>query len=79
MSALILIFVGLVIGALAALVIVMFLKKNASAMPDPQNSALLLIQNQMGNFQSQLGNFMKTVDEKMGDSNKEMQQAVRMQ
>ncbi len=80
MSPLVLILVGLVIGALALLVVILYLKK---IMPqttnEPQNDALLLIQNQIGSFQSQLGNFMKTVDEKMGDSNKEMQQAVRMQ
>ncbi len=80
MSPLILIIIGLVIGALSATVIVLYLKNNkATTAVEPQNDALLLIQNQIGNFQSQLGNFMKTVDEKMGDSNKEMQHAVRMQ
>ncbi len=80
MSPIIFIFIGLIIGALVALVVILYLKKSApKTANDPQNDALLLIQNQIGNFQTQLGAFMKTVDEKMGDSNKEMQQAVHMQ
>ncbi len=79
MSPIILIIIGLVIGGLTATVIVLYLKNRATTAVEPQNDALLLIQNQIGSFQSQLGSFMKTVDEKMGDSNKEMQQAVRMQ
>ncbi len=80
MSPIILLLIGLVIGALIALIVILYLKKSVSQTTDkPHNDALLLIQNQIGNFQSQLGNFMKTVDEKMGDSNKEMQHAVRMQ
>ncbi len=80
MSPLVFILIGLIIGAFVAFIVVLYLKKNTPAITaEPQNDALLLIQNQIGNFQSQLGNFMKTVDEKMGDSNKEMQQAVHMQ
>lgn len=82
MSSIILIFIGLIIGALVVAVIVLYTKNNQAeqvATAEPQNDALLLIQNQIGNFQSQLGSFMKTVDAKMGDSNKEMQQAVHMQ
>ncbi len=82
MSSFILIFIGLLMGLLVAVVMVLYLKNKAQGQAtalEPQNDALLLIQNQIGNFQSQLGNFMKTVDEKMGDSNKEMQQAVRIQ
>ncbi len=80
MSPLVLIFIGLIIGALVAFVVVLYLKKGEHKnTPEPQNDALFLIQNQMSNFQSQLGDFMKTVDVKMGDSNKEMQQAVRTQ
>ncbi len=82
MSSIFLILIGLVIGAITAVVIVVLLKKgfsNEAPAIEPQNDALFLIQNQMSNFQSQLGDFMKTVDIKMGETNKEMQQAVHMQ
>lgn len=82
MSPLFLILIGLVVGVATAVVFVLYVKnKSASqgSVPEPQNDALLLIQNQIGNFQSQLGSFMKTVDEKMGATNKEMQQAVHTQ
>lgn len=82
MSPLLLILIGLVAGAVVAVVFVLYLKNKTATQnptPEPQNEALLLIQNQIGNFQSQLGNFMKTVDEKMGATNKEMQQAVHTQ
>lgn len=78
MSPFIYIFAGLIFGAIVAVVIVMLLRKKEVSV-EPQNDALRLIQNQIGNFQSQLGDFMKTVDAKVGSSNKEMQQAVHMQ
>ncbi|MDD5152766.1 MAG: DNA recombination protein RmuC [Candidatus Pacebacteria bacterium] len=81
MSPILLIFIGLIIGALVASVIVLYMKTKVveEKAPEPQNEAILLIQNQLGNFQSQLGDFMKTVDAKMGGANKEMQNAVHMQ
>ncbi|KKT81715.1 MAG: hypothetical protein A3B07_03235 [Candidatus Yonathbacteria bacterium RIFCSPLOWO2_01_FULL_43_27] len=82
MSPLFLILIGLVVGVASAVVFVLYLKNKSvsqGSAPEPQNEALLLIQNQIGNFQSQLGSFMKTVDEKMGATNKEMQQAVYTQ
>lgn len=82
MSPLFLIVIGLVVGVAGAVVFVLYIKGRSttpSPAQEPQNDALLLIQNQIGNFQSQLGNFMKTVDEKMGATNKEMQQAVHTQ
>lgn len=79
MSTLILILLSLVIGAIVALVAMAFLRKQNPQQVEPQNDSLLLIQNQIGNFQSQLNEFMKTVDSKVGSSNKEMQQAVREQ
>lgn len=60
----------------------MYLKKSSekeSVQSESQNDGLMLIQNQINNFQSQLGEFMKNVDKKMGDSTKETQQAVHMQ
>lgn len=78
MSSFTYILVGIILGAIVAVVIVMLLRKKEVSV-EPQNDALRLIQNQIGNFQSQLGDFMKTVDAKVGSSNKEMQQAVHMQ
>lgn len=79
MDSILLIFVGLAIGAIVAFVVVIFLRKQNETSEGSQGDALLLIQNQLGNFQAQLGDFMKTVDAKVGSSNKEMQQAVHMQ
>lgn len=80
MSPILLILIGLVIGAVVAFVFFIVMKKSASVpTSEPQNDALLLIQNQIGNFQSQLSDFMRTVDAKVGSSNKEMQQAVHLQ
>jgi DNA recombination protein RmuC len=79
MSSTILILIGLLVGAAIAVVLVLFLRKQNTVQAEPQNDALLLIQNQIGNFQSQLSDFMRTVDAKVGSSNKEMQQAVHMQ
>lgn len=82
MSSILLILSGLVLGALLAIAFVVYLKKRDyenNNKADQQNDGLLLIQNQINNFQSQLGDFMKNVDKKMGDSNKETQQAVYMQ
>lgn len=79
MDSILLIFIGLVVGAIVAFIFVTFLRKQDGTHAEPQGDALLLIQNQLGNFQAQLGDFMKTVDAKVGSSNKEMQQAVRDQ
>lgn len=82
MSSVLLILSGLVLGALLATAFVVYFKKRDyenNNKADQQNDGLLLIQNQINNFQSQLGDFMKNVDKKMGDSNKETQQAVYMQ
>lgn len=82
MSSTLLILIGLVVGAILAALFVMYLRRNEeklSGKNDQQNDGLLLIQNQINNFQSQLGEFMKNVDKKMGDSNRETQQAVHMQ
>lgn len=80
MSPILLVLIGLVVGAFVAFVVLLLTKKQSTATtPEPQNDALLLIQNQIGNFQSQLSDFMRTVDSKVGSSNKEMQQAVREQ
>src|SRR3989339_1266908 len=80
MSPILLVLIGLAIGAVIAFVIFTLMKKGSSAStPEPQSDSLLLIQNQIGNFQSQLSDFMRTVDAKVGSSNKEMQQAVHMQ
>ncbi|MGB2580819.1 MAG: DNA recombination protein RmuC [Minisyncoccia bacterium] len=79
MSSATLILIGLVLGAIVAVVVVLFLRKQNETPEGSQGDALLLIQNQLGNFQAQLGDFMKTVDAKVGSSNKEMQQAVHMQ
>ncbi|MBI5798752.1 MAG: DNA recombination protein RmuC [Candidatus Yonathbacteria bacterium] len=73
------IFIGLVVGALVAIIIATFLRKQNISNAEPQGEALLLIQNQLSNFQGQLGDFMKTVDAKVGSSNKEMQESVHMQ
>ncbi len=78
MTAILFILIGLLIGAVVAVVLVTLLRKDEPRQ-EPQGDALRLIQNQIGNFQSQLGDFMKTVDEKVGSSNKEMQQAVHQQ
>jgi len=79
MSSTLLILIVLILGALMVIVTISFLHKEPASERDPQGDALLLIQNQLGNFQAQLGDFMKTVDAKVGSSNKEMQQAVHMQ
>ncbi len=79
MSPIILIIIGLVIGALAAAVIVLYLRNNKTNVGEPQNDALLLIQNQIGNFQSQLGNFMKTVDVKLDQNEQRNATAVSTQ
>lgn len=83
MSSLLLILIGLVAGALIAIVFALYLKNKSATPSSPtvehQNDPLLLIQNQIANFQSELGSFMKTVDSKIGETNKEMQQAVHTQ
>lgn len=82
MSSFALVLIGLIIGALVAVILVLYFRRNmagAGVSSEPQNDPLLLIQNQIANFQSELGNFMKTVDSKMGATNKEMQQAVHTQ
>ena len=79
MSSATLIFIGLILGAVVAVIIVAFLRKQNETGRGEQGDALMLIQNQLGNFQAQLGDFMKTVDAKVGSSNKEMQQAVHLQ
>ena len=79
MDSIFLIFIGLVVGAIVAFFAVTFLRRQGGAHKEPQGDALLLIQNQLGNFQAQLGDFMKTVDAKVGSSNKEMQESVHMQ
>lgn len=78
MSSLLFIILGLLLGVIIAVIFIVFFRK-PEVREEPQNDALRLIQNQIGSFQSQLGDFMKTVDEKVGSSNKEMQQAVHMQ
>lgn len=79
MSEILFIFIGLIAGALVAVVVVLYARKNKvgenSPTPSSPNDALIFIQNQMGSLQSQLGDFMKTVDIKIGDSSKEMQKA----
>ncbi len=79
MPSTLLILIVLILGAIMVIVAIIFLRKEPISDRDPQGDALLLIQNQLGNFQAQLGDFMKTVDAKVGSSNKEMQQAVHMQ
>ena len=79
MDTIIFILIGLVMGAVVTVAIVAFLRKQNEVQPEPQNDALILIQNQLSNFQGQLGDFMKTVDAKVGSSNKEMQESVHMQ
>ena len=79
MSSAVFILIGLVIGAIVAVVVVAYLRKGNEGAREPQGDALMLIQNQLGNFQAQLGDFMKTVDAKVGSSNKEMQESVHMQ
>lgn len=79
MSSLSLILIGLIIGGFVAIVFLVIFKKRDTGQKEPQNDALLLIQNQLGNFQAQLGDFMKTVDAKVGSSNKEMQESVHLQ
>lgn len=79
MSSLVLVFIGLVLGAIVAVLFVMFLRKQVNTKNEQSGDTLMLIQNQLGNFQQQLGDFMKTVDAKVGSSNKEMQDTVRMQ
>lgn len=70
--------IGLIMGALVVVVLILALRRQEPR-DEPSGDALRLIQNQIGNFQSQLGDFMKTVDEKVGTSNREMQQAVHLQ
>lgn len=83
MSTLILILLSLVVGAVVAVALVTFFRKSERHETDSQNDALMLLQNQIGNFQtqfqSQLGEFMKTVDAKVGSSNKEMQEGMHRQ
>ena len=79
MDSILLIFIGLAIGVIVAFIFVTFLRKQSDANTELQGDALMLIQNQLRNFQAQLGDFMKTVDAKVGSSNKEMQDTVRMQ
>lgn len=66
-------------GAIVALAVMAFMRKTNRREGEPQGDAILLIQNQLGNFQNQLGEFMKTVDAKVGSTNKEMQEAVHLQ
>lgn len=79
MPTIILILLSLIIGAAIAVVVFSFFRKQDREQAEPQNDALFLIQNQIGNFQTQLSEFMRTVDAKVGSSNKEMQQAVHTQ
>lgn len=65
------------------MVVVLYARKNKVredlTISSSPNDALIFIQNQMGSLQTQLGDFMKTVDVKIGDSSKEMQQAALSQ
>ncbi|MEK7460283.1 MAG: DNA recombination protein RmuC [Patescibacteria group bacterium] len=82
MSTFLLILIGLIVGALIAIIFTAYLRRSTnrwSKEQESQQDGLMLIQNQINNFQSQLGEFMKNVDKKMGDSTKETQQAVHMQ
>lgn len=81
MSIALLILAGLVLGALIALGLMHVFNKRRvdDEVPAPQNDSLLLIQNQINNFQSQIGEFMKMVDTRIGESSKEMQQATHVQ
>ena len=76
------ILIGLIV-VLVGVVFFLLTKKSSTVTPEPQNDSLLLIQNQIGNFQSQLGvqlsDFMKTVDAKVGSSSKEMQESAHRQ
>lgn len=83
MSEILFIFIGLILGTLVATVVILYVRKNSvrgnDSVPPSQNDALIFIQNQMGSLQSQLGDFMKTVDVKIGDSSKEMQEGMHRQ
>lgn len=79
MSTFLLILLGVALGGIIAVAAVLYLRKSSTPRVEPQNDALLLIQNQINNFQSQIGDFMKVVDAKMGETNREMQQSVRTQ
>lgn len=79
MEPIFLIILGIIGGILIAVGVVIFLRKEIPQTQENNQDSLLLIQNQIGNFQSQLNDFMKTVDARVGTANKEMQQAVHMQ
>lgn len=80
MSSVLLVVVGLLVGALIVAVFFLVARNRApEEIREEPSRDLILIQNQMSNFQSQLGEFMKTVDAKVGSSNKEMQESVHMQ
>lgn len=81
MSSILLILIGLILGALLAAVLVLIAKNNKDEEKGPEqpNESLLLIQNQLSNFQTQMGDFMRTVDAKMGASTKEMKDSVHLQ
>ncbi|OHA84548.1 MAG: hypothetical protein A2408_03570 [Candidatus Yonathbacteria bacterium RIFOXYC1_FULL_52_10] len=67
---------ALIFGALIAYVLVRSGQKQASNRPD---EAFLLLQNQLQGFQVQMGELLKTVDSKMGESQRDMRDATRMQ
>jgi len=66
------IILGIVLGAILAGFGVWFMVKKSQPLDEGGDKGLLLIQNQINNL-------TKTIDEKLGDSNKEMQTAVRSQ
>lgn len=72
MSTIIIILLSLIIGAVVAIALVPLFRRQNFAQVEPQNDALLLIQNQ-------LRDFMDRVDAKVGSSNKEMQESVHLQ
>lgn len=67
---------ALIFGALIAYVLVRSGQKQVSNRPD---EAFLLLQNQLQGFQVQMADLLKTVDSKMGESQREMQRTVHTQ
>lgn len=82
MSIALLVLTGLVLGALAALGLMRLLvrkEEKQDVLDGNEREPLMLIQNQINNFQSQIADFMRTVEARIGESSKEMQRTTHMQ
>ncbi|OHA81514.1 MAG: hypothetical protein A2675_03540 [Candidatus Yonathbacteria bacterium RIFCSPHIGHO2_01_FULL_51_10] len=80
MDSLLVIIIAIIAAVIGATVVFFVVKGNASGVPaQNQNDGLMLLQNQIQGFQAQIGDLVKTVDAKLGDSQRDMRETTRIQ